>query len=268
MVMKRVTAMARNVPAKTSTRATHAALEQILGHHFQRPVLLTLALTHRSFVFDAGPHRDENLADPSRDNEQLEFLGDAALGLLVADALYQRFPNSREGELTRLRASVVSRKHLGAVGERLGLGRWLRLGPTMDENGGRENRALLSNLVEALIAALYLDGGLQAAQQFVQREVLQAALLGMEHSLATGHADLDPKTALQELLQAEGRPRPEYRVVAQSGPDHRRLFRVAVGFEGGPALAEAEGSSKKEAQQEAARGALAHLRLQPGSVPA
>jgi ribonuclease-3 len=249
-----------------------SALEQILGHTFRRPELLTLALTHRSFVYDAAltpaPTKSQaDLADPSRDNEQLEFVGDAALGLLAAEALCRRFPASREGELTRLRASVVSRKHLGEVGTRLDLGRWLRLGHTAEKNSGRSNPALLANAIEALIAALYLDGGIEAARRFVESEILTGALPEADRPLAPGEQFSgtvgDHKSALQEMLQAQGLPRPRYHVLEESGPDHRRLFRIEVTLEDGKTLAQAEGTTKKQAQQEAARLAVAKLLAEP-----
>ncbi len=192
-------------------------------------------------------------------------MGDAALGLLAAEALCRRFPGSREGELTRLRASVVSRKHLGEVGAQLGIGRWLRLGRTAEHNDGRSNTALFANTIEAVIAALYLDGGLPAARRFVEETILAEALPTMERSLAAGNGlsgtGGDFKSALQEMLQADGGIRPQYRLVGESGPDHRRVFRVEVRLddEQADALAEGEGSTKKQAQQEAARLAMAKL---------
>jgi ribonuclease-3 len=244
-------------------------LERLLGHRFNRPELLTLALTHRSYVYDraaSGLSSDlAGLSDPSQDNEQLEFMGDAALGLLAAEALCRRFPGSREGELTKLRASVVSRQHLGKVGTRMGLGRWLRLGHTAEKNAGRTNAALFANTVEALIAALYLDGGLEAARRFVEDEVLAGALPerpAVDGERIGGTAG-DHKSALQELLQASGMGRPRYHLLEESGPDHRRVFRVEVRLDGDGthpgALAEAEGPTKKRAQQEAARLAFAKL---------
>ncbi len=263
-------------------------LEVLLGHRFKRPELLTLALTHRSFVYDAGaaPAGGDRAtqaattvptsrADPSQDNEQLEFMGDAALGLLAAETLCRRFPGSREGDLTRMRASVVSRKHLGEVGTRLGLGRWLRLGQTAEKNNGRTNAALFANALEAVIAALYLDGGLEVARRFVEREVLEQALPELERSLADGDAlngaTGDHKSALQEMLQAQGLGTPQYRILSETGPDHRRLFSVEARLQGDESaagsLAQAEGTSKKEAQQEAARLALQTL-LRRASAPA
>jgi ribonuclease-3 len=249
-----------------------ADLERLLGHRFKRPELLTLALTHRSFVHESGVAHSEEamlaMADPSQDNEQLEFLGDAALGLLAADALCRYFPSSREGELSRLRASIVSRTHLGQVGSRLGLGQWIRLGKGVEHGDGRNSASLLSDVVEALIAALFLDGGLAAARRFVEHEILEPALPALENSLTgekrTSGAIGDHKTRLQEMLQASHQGAPQYRLISQTGPDHRRVFRVEVRLaenteDGSPPLAEAEGSTKKQAQQEAARLAVDRL---------
>ena len=239
--------------------------EELLGHRFADAHLLELALTHRSFAyetesFDSG---STDPADPGKDNEQLEFLGDAVLGMLAAESLIRHFPRSREGELTRLRASIVSRKYLGKVGLRLDLGRWLRLGKTGSAGAGAENAALLANTVEALIAAMYLDGGLQAAQQFIEREIVTPALPQLLRSVAEGSAFSgavgDFKSVLQEMLQAAGQSTPEYHLVEESGPGHRKLFRVEVRV-AGEAVAQAEGRSKKEAQQEAARLATELLR--------
>ena len=249
--------MARRTGAKAE--ATLADLERKLGHRFVRPELLTQALTHRSFVYDIpGSKQGADQADPSRDNEQLEFLGDAVLGLVVAEALCRRFPGSREGELTRLRANLVSRRYLSEVGMRLELGRWLRLGPTTEAGGGRSSAGLASNAMEAVLAALYLDGGLEAARMFVEREVLAKDAEEIEAG-----AKRDAKTILQEAAQAQNLGRPLYVEAGESGPAHRRVFRVEVRLEGPGAafgiLGEAEGSSKKQAQQEAAQLALAKL---------
>jgi ribonuclease-3 len=251
-------------------------LEQILGHRFGRRELLILALTHRSFVYDAPSADPSPARHPSQDNEQLEFMGDAALGLLAAESVCRRYPGLREGELTRLRASVVSRRHLGEVGTRLGIGRWLRLGHTAEKNNGRHNAAIFSNAVEAIIAALYLDGGIEAARRFVEAEVLRDALPTVEPSLEQpgdgprfSEAVGDHKSALQEMLQARGLGTPRYGLASESGPAHRRVFRVEVrlavppensdGSFAGDILAEAEGPTKKSAQQEAARLAVAKL---------
>src|SRR6267154_2126663 len=150
---------------QSEKKATPAPL---FDHHFQRPELLTWALTHRSLAYETNP---ESLPDPAVDNEQLEFVGDAVLGLVVADSLFRRFPGSREGELTRLRASLVSRDHLGKVADRIGLGLQMRFGRGEEQSGGRKKRALLANALEAVIAALYLDGGLDAARTFIDHHI-------------------------------------------------------------------------------------------------
>jgi ribonuclease-3 len=266
--------MARRAGKKAAYKAPGSAhvesmeeLERALGHTFARKELLTLAVTHRSFVYDGAiAAADGDLADPSHDNEQLEFMGDAALGLLAAEALCRRFPGSREGELTRLRASVVSRQHLGRVGTRLGLGRWLRLGHTAEKNDGRTNAALFANAMEALIAALYLDGGIEVARRFVEDEVLAGALPDAADE-GLSRAVGDHKSELQEWVQAGAMGRVQYRLVNESGPEHRRIFRVEVRLEGEEnALAEAEGSTKKQAQQEAARLAVERLRERSGAA--
>lgn len=257
--------MARGGRIAADVVAGMGELEALLRHKFNRPELLRLALTHRSFVYDAVVSEAKgDLADPSQDNEQLEFVGDAALGLLAAEGLCRRFPGLREGELTRLRASVVSRKHLGEVGTRLGIGRWLRLGHTAERNAGRTNAALFSNAVEAVIAALYLDGGIEVARRFVEEEVLAGALPEAEGGLTVAGringAVGDYKSALQERLQAEGRGRPQYRLMGETGPDHRRMFQVEVRLDdAGAVLGAGEGSTKKQAEQAAARVAFEGL---------
>lgn len=236
-------------------------------HHFKRPDLLTLALTHRSLAYETNP---ETLLNPSTDNEQLEFVGDAVLGLAVAESLYRRFPYAREGELTRLRASLVSRRHLGAVAQHIGLGAMLRLGRGEEQSGGRQKPALLANALEAVIAALYLDGGLEVSRTFIERHIIEPSLPDLQGALSAGDtfsgAIGDHKSALQEHLQATGAGQPQYVLTAQSGPDHQKLFRVEVripdGLGGTRALAESEGSTKKQAQQQAARIAFERLQAE------
>ena len=240
------------------------ASESFFGYVFRGPELLTRALTHRSLAYETDP---EKLLDPANDNEQMEFLGDAVLGLVVAESLTRRFPASREGELTRLRASLVSRKHLGEVAERIELGRLLRLGRGEEQSGGRRKQALLSNAMEAVIAALYLDGGLKVAARFIEAQVIEPMLPELDVALREGHtfsgAVGDHKSALQEFLQAAGLGQPLYVLTGESGPDHRKSFRVEVraGAEGeSKTLAEAVGPTKKMAQQEAARLGFEKLR--------
>jgi ribonuclease-3 len=244
-------------------RASSPGGPEVFGHRFERPELLTWALTHRSLAYET--HAEEQ--NPSADNEQLEFVGDAVLGLVVAESLLRRFPGSREGELTRLRASLVSRRHLGAVAARMNLGVLLRLGRGEEQSGGRQKPALLANALEAVIAALYLDGGLKVARKFIEARIIEPMLPELHQALLSGHtfsgAIGDHKSALQEHLQATGAGQPEYVLTAQSGPDHQKRFRVQVrisdGNGGTRALAESEGTTKKQAQQEAARMAFDRL---------
>jgi ribonuclease III len=236
----------------------------LFDHIFQRPDLLTWALTHRSLAYETNP---ETLPDPAADNEQLEFVGDAVLGLAVAESLFRRFPASREGELTRLRASLVSRRHLGEVAARIDLGSLLRLGRGEEQSGGRKKPALLANALEAVIAALYLDGGLAAARAFIEKHIIEPALpdlhLALGGSKTFSGAIGDHKSALQEHLQATGAGQPHYVLTDQSGPDHQKRFRVEVRVDdksgGSRALAESEGTTKKQAQQAAARLAFERL---------
>ncbi len=245
----------------------------LFDHHFKSPELLTRALTHRSLAYETSP---ETLNDPGTDNEQLEFVGDAVLGLVVADSLFRRFPGSREGELTRLRASLVSRDHLGKVADRIGLGLQMRFGRGEEQSGGRKKRALLANALEAVIAALYLDGGLEAARTFIDRHIIEPALPDLHRALDSSGtfsgAIGDHKSALQEHLQGVGAGQPQYILTAQSGPDHLKRFRVEVrvaeGAESFRALGEAEGTTKKQAQQDAARIALARLLKEEKAGPA
>src|SRR5271170_87752 len=247
--------------AQSRSRKTSASP---FDHAFQQPDLLTWALTHRSLAYETSP---ESLPDPAADNEQLEFVGDAVLGLVVAESLFRRFPNSREGELTRLRSSLVSRRHLGEVASRIDLGSHLRLGRGEEQSGGRRKPALLANALEAVIAALYLDGGLDAARAFIEKHIIEPTLPDLHLALAASEtfsgAIGDHKSALQERLLATGAGQPQYVLTAQSGPDHQKRFRVEVRIEDkkgvSRALAESEGNTKKQAQQEAARLAFQRL---------
>ena len=269
-----------------------AALEALLGYRFHRLELLELALTHRSFPYEERmdalaepvehrhPERERN--QPGIDNEQLEFLGDAVLGLAVTEALFAEFPQCTEGELTRLRASLVSRKRMAEMGMELGLGEHLRLGRSAEQNGGRRKPALLANTAEAVIAALYLDAleqdgngaernGLGAVRALVERYLLEPERALLQQALAenSGRGALrDHKTLLQERVQAEGAGRLRYVDIAQSGPAHQRVFAVEAQLEGPSGtrvLAEAEGPSKKEAQQRAAELAMANWRPSPAA---
>src|SRR5665213_2554994 len=240
---------------KNGRSQPNEASPSLFDHPFQRPDLLTWALTHRSLAYENHP---ETPLEPTSDNEQLEFVGDAVLGLAVAESLFRRFPSSREGELTRLRASLVSRRHLSDVAARIGLGDLLLLGRGEEQSGGRKKPALLANALEAVIAALYLDGGLATARAFIERHIIEPAIPELHFAMQSGDtfsgAIGDHKSALQEHLQAAGSGQPHYVLTAQSGPDHQKRFRVEVrvgdGLGGSRALAESEGTTKKQAQQE------------------
>jgi ribonuclease-3 len=192
------------------------------------------------------------------DNESLEFLGDAVLGFLVAELLFHEFPDSDEGQKSKIKAAVVSTAALARLAERLRLGEHLLLGRGEEKTGGRRKQALLADGYEALIAAIYLDGGIEHTRAFVAREFTPL----LDEARRTGAGGQDHKSALQELVQSRGAPLPEYRLVGTLGPDHRKLFQVEVVVSGEP-IAVATGTSKKEAEQEAARLALEQLRPAP-----
>ncbi len=238
--------------------------EKLLGHRFRRPELLTQALTHRSLVYEhKNDHPEAAAGVAESDNEQLEFLGDAVIGFLVADALCQRYPELNEGQLTRLRAELVSRRHLGEVAARLNLGKYLLLGRGEERSGGRRNNALLANCIEAVVAALYLDAGIEHTRELVVREVIEPSAEKLRVRMLGGSSIGDHKSALQELVQAQKLGALEYQVKAESGPDHRKRFMVEVFVArtdtNSKALARGVGSTKKQAEQEAARQALARL---------
>lgn len=247
-------------------------LEQRIGYSFREPALLLEALTHSSLRHEQLTGGGAAGEDPGN-NERLEFLGDAIVGMLVAESLYRRFSEQREGQLTRLRASLVSRKHLGEVGKSLGLGKWLRMGRSEERNGGRGKAVLLANCVEALTAALYLDSGsFTAAGAFVERVIVEPQADRLHQSLEANHAIGDYKSALQEFLQARGQGQPEYALEGESGPDHHKHFLVEVRTagtdEGGSqGLARGTGSTKKKAEQEAARRAYLRLGGEPAGQP-
>lgn len=225
-------------------------LEERLGYRFRRRELLEQALTHRSRAHEEA---DRTVAD----NESLEFLGDAVLGFIVADLLYRELPDADEGTKSKVKAALVSRATLARMGEALGVGDVMHLGRGEEKTGGRRKAALVADACEAIIAALYLDGGLEVA-----RRVVVAALGPLLASLGRpgGLTALtgDYKSALQERLHVAGEAPPEYRIVGETGPEHRKQFDVEV-WSGGRLLARASGRSKKEAEQAAAERALAAL---------
>ncbi len=226
------------------------ALEEALGYQFRDREFLEHALTHSSRA-----HEDPTAG--AVDNESLEFLGDAIIGFVVAALLYEEFPASDEGEKSKMKGALVSTTSLARLGERLQLGRGVRLGRGEDKTGGRQKPTLLADTFEAVVAAVYLDGGVDAVRACLHRHLRDL----VDEVRTTGVATIaaDYKSKLQEWLQSHEHPLPSYRVIGESGPDHRKTFRVEVVVrERG--LAQAEGRSKKDAEQQAARLALDHLR--------
>jgi ribonuclease-3 len=229
-------------------------LESILGYQFRDRALLERSLTHRSWAHEqVAP----GAGDQARQlhNEALEFLGDSVLGLIVADFLCKAYPSVTEGELSRMKHRLVSAPTLAKVSQRLSLGEYLRFGRGEEKSGGRQKNALLADVFEAVTGAIFVDGGLVPASEFVRRA------LGQELSGANpiAAAEADYKTMLQERLQAERLPAPRYSVVETIGPPHRRTFFVEVKWEGG--AVRGEGHSIKTAEAAAAKRALELMRI-------
>ncbi|OFW04683.1 MAG: ribonuclease III [Acidobacteria bacterium RIFCSPLOWO2_02_FULL_67_36] len=222
-------------------------LERRIGYRFKDRGLLEHALTHRSRVH-------EDASGGVFDNESMEFLGDSVLGFVVADMLFREFPQHNEGQKSKLKASIVSATALARLGEKLNLGDFLILGRGEEKTGGRGKRALIADGYEALIAAVYLDGGIDAVRGFIERQFADL----LEEARRTGVRAAfteDYKSALQEWLQSHERGLPSYRLAGEIGPAHRRRFDVEV-LVNGEVVGRAEGQSKKEAAQEAAKHAL------------
>jgi ribonuclease-3 len=242
-------------------RADAATLEQRIEYRFADAELLRRALTHSSLANEARTN-----GPPLSDNEQLEFLGDSILGFLIAEALVRRFPGQSEGELSRQKAHLVSAAHLHGVARRLDLGRHLELGRSEEMSGGRAKKTLLVDALEAVIAAIYLDGGLEAARQFVHGFVLDAPVSG---DVDAG-TDIQPaitnfKSALQELAQSRKLPQPRYAIVRERGPEHSKVFTVEVRV-GKELTGQADGRTKKIAAQRAARGVYERLLAEVAAV--
>jgi ribonuclease-3 len=241
------------------------ALEEALGHVFQRHELLEQALTHASYAREA---ESQNAADGAPtvegDNEQMEFLGDAVLSGAVSQELFRRFPEYHEGELSKLRAHIVSARRLLRPARELKIGDYLRLGRGEDRSGGRGKSALLVNALEAIIAALYLDAGLEAAHRFILRHILEPELAEVRQQGGERLPVMDYKSALQEAVHAGGRPQPRYVLVKAEGPDHRKTFTMEAHVPPSPGgddgfVRSSEGSTKKAAEQAAARQAWEYL---------
>lgn len=216
-------------------------LEKAIGYQFRNITLLQNALAHSSYA-------NERWHDSLKSNERLEFLGDSVLGMLVADYLYRNFPNRPEGELTRMRADMVCETTLAAVANRLELGKHLLLGKGEELGGGRKRDSILADAVESVIAACYLDGGMDVAVQFIQKFILVNVPVTKLHNA-------DYKTALQELVQQKKNQILVYRLVGECGPDHDKEFHVELTLNG-QVIGTGIGSSKKRAEQAAACAAL------------
>ena len=229
----------------TPQPSAYAILEQNLGYAFRDASLCETALTHKSWM-------NETQETSRTDNERLEFLGDAVLALVTSDLLMRRFPDMPEGELSKARASIVNESGLAQVAEILSLGQWIFLGRGEEQAGGRLKRSLLANTFEAVLGAVYLDGGFQAAFQVAER--LFSPLIADVPTAASK----DFKSRLQELAQAKLQTAPTYTVLSEQGPDHAKTFEIAI-LIGDREYARAFGRSKKEAQQNAAERALSAM---------
>ena len=219
-------------------------LEAAIGYKFHNISLLQNALTHSSYA-------NERWHNSLLSNERLEFLGDSVLGMLVADFLYSTFPDRPEGELTRMRADMVCEHTLALVANRIHLGQHLQLGHGEERLGGRSRESILADATESVIAACFLDGGMEAAAQFVKRFILVEVPVSRPHNM-------DYKTALQELVQQKKNQTLTYTLVGQSGPDHDKVFAVEVCLNG-ETVGSGSGSSKKRAEQMAAKSAMEKL---------
>ena len=219
-------------------------LEAVIGYKFHNISLLQNALTHSSYA-------NERWHNSLLSNERLEFLGDSILGMLVAEYLYRNFPDRPEGELTRMRADMVCEKTLASVAARIHLGDHLMLGHGEEQGGGRSRDSILADAVESVIAACFLDGGIEAAQKFIRTFILVEVPVSQMHNT-------DYKTKLQELVQQKKNQVLSYTLTGESGPDHDKHFTVAVSLNGGM-VGQGEGRSKKRAEQEAARAAIRNL---------
>ncbi len=219
-------------------------LEKGIGYRFQNITLLQNALSHSSYA-------NERWHDSLMSNERLEFLGDSILGMVVAEFLYRNYPDRPEGELTRMRADMVCETSLAKVANQLGLGQHMLLGHGEEQGGGRERVSILADAVESVIAACFLDGGMEPARSFIDRFILCNV---PEQRMR----NVDYKTALQELIQQQKNQALSYELTGQSGPDHDKRFCVRVLLNGNP-IGKGEGTSKKRAEQDAARDALEKL---------
>jgi ribonuclease III len=242
-----------------------SALEDALGHRFQRRALIEQALTHSSQAREAEAAGALEGSSVCQDNELLEFLGDAVLGLVTSETLFHRFPGFQEGQLSKLRAHLVGQRHLLRVAEKLNIGEHMRLGRGEEKSGGRSKASLLVDALEAILAALYLDGGWQVTRDFIVRTIIEPELANMNLEVSAIPV-MDFKSALQEMLQANGRAQPIYVLVKEEGPEHKKTFTVEARLpesDLAQLAGRAQGATKKRAEQEAARQLLDHLSKLP-----
>lgn len=227
-----------------------AHLEALIGHRFKEPKLLERALTHRSWAYEQTPGETNDVIR-RMENESMEFLGDSVLGLVIAERLFRDHPDGTEGEMTLMKHHLVSTATLARIAQKMALGEFLRVGRGEEKTGGRKKQALLANALEAVIAAVFLDGGYPAARVFLNR------IFTDEIRDVTPQSSLDYKSMLQEILQGAGMRAPSYRVIQTSGPPHSRTFTVEATWETGSTAA--SGGSIKSAEMMAAAHALAML---------
>jgi len=259
-----------------------SALQTALGHSFRNPEMLERALTHSSRAHEEARAAGLESATEKLDNEQFEFLGDAVLGLVTSELLFERFPEFHEGQLSKLKAHLVSAGHLVKVAAALDLGRYLRLGRGEERSGGRSKSTLLSDALEAVIAALYMDAGLERARDFIVGTMIEPELEEITRDSDLEFSLTDFKSSLQELVQSTGRLQPVYVTVKEEGPDHRKTFTVeariflpqpglpqpglpqhnsqATQHHSPEFVARATGATKKKAEQQAARQVLDYLK--------
>ena len=220
-------------------------LENKLGYQFRNRALLNTALSHSSYA-------NENRAEVRESNERLEFLGDAVLGQVTASYLYLAYPGMPEGQMTRLRAELVCEQSLYNVAKRIELGGFIKLGKGEEHTGGRQRPSILADAVEALIAAMYLDGGLEVARNFIDNYILSQTEIRVEHPMG------DYKTELQEIIQRKPGQTLQYEIISESGPDHAKEFTVSV-LLNGKAIGVGVGRTKKEAEQLSAKSAIEEI---------
>jgi ribonuclease-3 len=236
------------VPSENGASGLLSEFQDHVGFHFRDPGLLQQALTHRSYLGANG-------SDLNTSNERMEFLGDSVLELVVNEYLYERYPDLQEGELTKMKSLLVSRSILSNQAKEMDLGRFLFLSDAERDSGGRHRASILADAFEAVIGSIYLDGGLLSARAFLQKRLLVGA-----DNILGDRKFTNYKSLLQEYVQAEFKTYPRYRISAQSGPDHKKLFTVDVSVRGRK-LGEGRGTNKKKAEQSAAKDALESLQI-------